>query len=120
MEQTVTKRTRESGRLRKLQKATEYGVGTSEVCEPVSVKKMKKTVDNDGRKFLFVADLKNSSVLLIDHQKNEKNRDDFGRYLMLKNHTKAETVIGSELEVGARQLAKWVSGSGLAVSTAGT
>lgn len=29
-------------------------------------------VDNDGHKFLFVADLKRSSVLLIDHHKKEK------------------------------------------------
>lgn len=27
-------------------------------------------------------------------------RNDFGRYLMVKNHKKAETMIGSELEVG--------------------
>nr|GEX87870.1 zinc finger BED domain-containing protein RICESLEEPER 2-like [Tanacetum cinerariifolium] len=29
-------------------------------------------VDNGGHKFLFVADLKNSRALLIDHEKNEK------------------------------------------------
>nr|GEY93405.1 C2 calcium-dependent membrane targeting [Tanacetum cinerariifolium] len=29
-------------------------------------------VDNGGHKFLFVADLKNSCALLIDHEKNEK------------------------------------------------
>nr|GFC57466.1 hypothetical protein [Tanacetum cinerariifolium] len=29
-------------------------------------------VDNEGHKFLFVADLKDSRALLIDHEKNEK------------------------------------------------
>ncbi|GJY61927.1 hypothetical protein Tco_0462584, partial [Tanacetum coccineum] len=78
-------------------------------------------VDNGGHKFLFVADLKNSRALLIDHDKNEKIvmkrvkkkiracenltvaamlKEDFRQYLMVKNHTKAGNFIGSEIEVG--------------------
>nr|GEZ77265.1 hypothetical protein [Tanacetum cinerariifolium] len=78
-------------------------------------------IDNGGHKFLFVADLKNSRPLLIDHEKNEKIvrkrvkkkirtcdnitvaamlQEDFGQYLMLKNHSKAGNFIGSETEVG--------------------
>nr|GEW48536.1 hypothetical protein [Tanacetum cinerariifolium] len=78
-------------------------------------------VDNGGHKFLFVADLKNSRPLLIDNEKNKKIvrkrvkkkietcdnitvaamlQKDFGQYLMLKNHSKAENFIGSETEVG--------------------
>nr|GEV91213.1 major facilitator superfamily domain, general substrate transporter [Tanacetum cinerariifolium] len=76
--------------------------------------------DNGGHKFLFVADLKNSRPLLIDHEKNEKIvrkrvkkkieacenltvaamlQEDFGQYLMVKNHTKDGNFIGSEIEV---------------------
>nr|GEX78012.1 C2 calcium-dependent membrane targeting [Tanacetum cinerariifolium] len=72
-------------------------------------------VDNGGYKFLFVADLKNSRALPIDHEKNEKIvrkrvkkkiktcdnikvaamlQEDFGQYLMLKNHLKARNFIG--------------------------
>nr|GEY36846.1 ulp1 protease family, C-terminal catalytic domain-containing protein [Tanacetum cinerariifolium] len=78
-------------------------------------------VDNGGHKFLFVADLKNSRPLLIDHEKNEKiirkrvkkkieacenltvaamMQEDFRQYLMVKNHTKAGNFIGSEIKVG--------------------